>query len=261
MSRRIRVTIIMKDCCYRSSKVSIKDILDAGGLKEFIEEIYRKRGIIPNSAIQLFSVGKNKGVVEAIKILKEIKLFDTELYFITPIQLLTAEDLVIPYRECLDDLSIDEIKRFFNIFNVTDEILEIIESQPEILYIYANNKLIKILGLLDYIPKNTIAFLAMDSPAISRLKNLRVVYPTHKTISQLRKMGVRISQENFGGAFLHYFALVLSKLFLEMGLENFINYIEMAKGRPEILFDIVLSCEAYSMIKRGRIESLLKFLK
>ncbi|MHA1615992.1 MAG: hypothetical protein ACTSX9_01625 [Candidatus Njordarchaeales archaeon] len=257
----IRLVALIKDVCFPQSKISVKDIIDAGGLREFIEETYNKYKISPSTALRVFSVGRNKGLLEAIKILKSIDVIDFEIYFLTPFQVLTEEDLVFPYRECLDSLSIDDIKKYFEIFGVADEVLEIIESQPDILYIYANSKLVKFLKLLDYVPKGTIGILAIDTPAVSKLENLKIVYPTHKTIVQLKKVGAKIRTENFGGSLLTHIAIVLNKLSMEMKRDNFVNFIRMAKDKSDFFFEAIFGSEVYNAIKKEMLPSLLKFLK
>jgi len=261
LSKRFRFVIILKDICNGRSKVSIRDIINAGGLKEFIEEHVEKKGILPSSAIQVFSRKKLQGLIEAIRMLRSLNTFDVEVYFITPFGLLWEDEPIVPYSECLDELTPETIKHFFSVFNVDESIFDLIESEPDLLYVYVNNKLLRILDLIEYIPRNTLAIVVSDTGFISNRDNIKAVYPSQSLITIFRKYGVKISQDTFAGSFLYYLSLFFFKLSNEAKKDFLSNYLRTAKNRPREFLDLITSPEALIFLEKSKNQSILKFIK
>ncbi len=261
LSKKFRFVIILKDFCDNEGKVSINDIINAGGLKEFIEEHVEKERILPSSAIQSFSRKKLQGLIDAIRTLRSLNLFDVEVYFLTPIGLLWEDEPIIPYRECLDNMSLDTIRQFFKIFKIDEAIFELIESEPDFLYIYINNKLMKLLDLMEYIPRNTLAIIVSDTGFISRRNNIKAIYPSKSLITIFRKYGVKIPQETFAGSFLYYLSLFLFKLANEAKKDFLVNYLHNIKNRPREFLDMITSPEALIFLEKSKNQSILKFIR
>lgn len=252
---------MLKDICDNRSKISIRDIINAGGLKEFIEEHVEKEGILPSSAIQVFSRKKLQGLIEAIRMLRSLNTFDVEVYFITPFGLLWEDEPVIPYTGCLDELTVETIKHFFNVFRVDEAIFDLIESEPDLLYVYVNNKLLRILSLIEYIPRSTLAIIASDTGFISRRDNIKAVYPSKSLITIFRKYGVKISQDTFAGSFLYYLSLFFFKLTNEAKKDFLIRYLNSAKNNPREFLDLITSPEALIFLEKSKNQSILRFIK
>lgn len=261
LSKKFRFVIMLKDVCDSKSKVSIIDIINAGGLKEFIEEHIEKREILPGSAIQVFSRKKLHGLVEAVRMLRSLNIFNVEVYFITPFGLIWEDEPLVPYSGCLDELSLETIKHFFSIFNVSEHIFDLIESEPDLLYIYVNNKLLKVLSLIEYIPRNTLAIIVSDTGFISNRSNIKAVYPSQSLITIFRKYGVKITQETFAGSFLYYLSLFLFKLSNDAEKDFLHNYLKTAKSRPKEFLDLITSPEALIFLEKSRNQSILRFIK
>jgi len=261
LTKKFRFTVMLKDICIPSARVSINDIISVGSLKEFIEEHVEKYHILPTTAIQVFSRGKLQGLSEAIRILRSLTVFDVEVYFITPIGLLWEDEPLIPYAGCLDDISIESMKRLFRIFNTEDAIYDIIETQPDFLYLYVNTKLIKLLDLINYIPRDTLTILVSDTGLIANRENIRAIYPSSSLITIFKKYGLKISSENFPGTFLLYLSRFLYKLSFEMNTEKFIEYLLKVKSDPKDFLSIITSPEALIFVEKAKDQSILKFIR
>jgi len=252
---------MLKDICLPYADIPLEEIVNAGGLKEFIEEYVESGKPFPLSALQIFNRGKLQGLSEAIRLLRSIKVFDVELYFITPIGLLWEDEPLIPYKGCLDALQIDAVRRLFTMFNVNDAIYDILETQSDFLYLYVNTKILKLLKLIDYIPKQTISLIVSDTGLSIKRKHIRPVYPSTHLLLVFKKYGLKITHENFPGMFLLHFARFLFRLSFEMGSDKFMDYLLKIKNSPDDFLDIVTSPEILCYAERARDQSLLKFIR
>jgi len=261
LSKKFRFTIMLKDICISKSQVSLDQIVNAGSLKEFIEEYVEKNRALPTSALQIFSRGKLQGIIEAIRMLRSLYAFNVEVYFITPFGLVWEDEPLVPYRECLDTLSIDKIRRLFSIFNAEDYIYDVLESQPDFLYLYVNTKILKLLDLINYVSKETLTILVLDTGLFTNRPNIKAVYPSSSLLTIFKKYGLKINSDNFPGAFLLYLSKLLYRLSFEMGSRKFLEYLQRVKNSPKDFLALITSPESLYYVEKARDQSILRFIR
>jgi len=256
----LRLLIITKDFGDPKSDISVDNIIDAGGLREFVEEYVRTRPSYPPTAFQLFSK-KIKGLDFAVRLFRQIKKIECEVYFITPFAVLIEDEPVIPYKEGIDDIPLEKLRKLFELFGVSDRIYALLESQPEFLIFITNVKLIKMLDLFQNISKNTIAFILSKTPIESYKEHIKTVYPNPYYNRLLRHVEPKLSHDNFITVFLKSIAKIFLKLYEEMGDEKFYNFMKDAKENPSDFFNLILDENMFREIGESRDADLLKFFR
>ncbi len=259
MARKFRFVLMLKDICFPTAEIDLRQIMVSGGLRKAIEEYVKSGKIIPLTAIQIFNRGKLRGIPDSVRILRSLNVFDVELYFITPIGLIWEEEPLVPYKHCLDELSIDDITKFFQDSKTDEAIYDVLESQPDFLYLYVNTKLIKLLDLVSYIPKDTVCFLVADIGISVKRENIKPLYPSPAILSIFKKYKLKISSDNFPSMMLWYISLVFSRLSREMKPESFLNYLLNIKNNPSEFLNMITSPELLYYVEKARDQSLLRF--
>ena len=257
---QVTICFLIKDKKLPHPEVPLENIIDAGGLKEFIEDYVRDQKKYPLTAAQVFyKVMRN--IENAQRVAKQIKNVNVEVYFLTPFGVLIEEDPLVSYDKCIDDIGFDRLKFYFDMFMVTDDLYELLESQPDILIAWLNSKIVKITNIFEYIPRSTLSFILLDRAFETKYAHIKIIYPNPVFTRLLKIAEPRVTSENFSELFIKSIARILYNLMLEMGYEKFVEFISNGKDDPNDFFNLILSNESFSTIGESKGDSLLKFFK
>lgn len=253
-AKKFNITFLVKDICPRNAKISIREILSMGELKSYINKNLGSSKIRVTRAINLFDNGILKGIYNATRLFRSIGIINVDSYFVTPFGVLWEEDLVIPYKECLDKLPWDIVSELVG--KNKDKIYEIIEEEPDFLLIYLDHRLIKQMDLLSYISKNTLTIILSDVYLTSKKDNISVITISKRNISKFKKLGIKISQSNFVGAYFELIAQIFLQLYQEMGKDKFILFIDNQRVKPREFLSLFIEPDLIAKLRNVQNESL-----
>ncbi len=196
----MRIVILSSDNYFKKHQVSLDEILSYGEYGEFLGDAISK-GLKPVKALRMLY----KNGSSFLELRERLKKHDisVELYFIAPFGVLRENDLIIPYAPKLNELTMEKLAFFFTENNIIECVQKILEEEPDIIIIALPYKIIKALGVLSYISRNTIAIIISDkvSPMYERNIGFLVNKPfSPKTcatiISKLLRRILWLAKEN-----------------------------------------------------------------
>ena len=220
-----------------------------GNLYEFIARVRDERPELSVVSVITYYGERLGRVLRMLRVMSNT--VNVNAYLLTPLGVLTENDLIVPYRECFDDLSKENISNLLSLCGMRDRIYDLLEAEYDLALICVNHKILSILELDYYVPINKPIIVVSEGYGSTK-ENIYVVTKKHSISNYLKRRNITLCE------------LIVDYLIQVFSMDNLRkNILERVISRPKDFFDELFNPKLIRIIfnkRKSKQVDIRKFL-